>query len=139
MSDEFKVQWSVSLPPVAQYAKGHMLNIRAETVVELSELVEDLNDEVLTALADVAANLVALSTVAESLGAKSVSHEESATTSRKSSERKSSGGGTVSHLRTCEHGKRTRRTGTGRKGDWVGYFCPLEKGDPDQCDPVWED
>jgi hypothetical protein len=41
MSDEtFKVQWSVSLPPVAQYAKGHMLNLRGQTVEEVNELLD---------------------------------------------------------------------------------------------------
>lgn len=40
---------------------------------------------------------------------------------------------------TCPHGVRIRREGTGSKGKWVGFFCPLKKGDPNQCDPEWGD
>lgn len=129
MSD-YKVQWSVSLPPVAQYAKGHMLNIAAESVDELAYLVGELNEEVLQALAEVASNLVALSTAAEGLGATPVSREENATTSQSSN---------VTPLRTCEHGKRTRREGDSAKGHWVGYFCPRPKGSADQCKAIFED
>lgn len=42
-------------------------------------------------------------------------------------------------LKTCNHGVRTRRTGNGAKGAWVGYFCPLQKGDANQCKPIFED
>lgn len=45
----------------------------------------------------------------------------------------------VSSGPVCPHGARTRREGNGAKGKWVGYFCPLQKGDPNQCKPVWED
>lgn len=41
-------------------------------------------------------------------------------------------------LRTCEHGVRVRREGTGRKGKWVGHFCALPKGSDGACDVVWE-
>lgn len=33
----------------------------------------------------------------------------------------------------CKHGARTKRTGTNARGAWTGYFCPLPKGNPEQC------
>lgn len=39
--------------------------------------------------------------------------------------------------KSCAHGEMTYRTGNGAKGPWKGYFCPLEKGDPDQCKPIF--
>lgn len=45
MSDDYKFQWSASLPPVAQYAKGDMLNVRAETAEELNGLIDGLFGE----------------------------------------------------------------------------------------------
>lgn len=42
MSDEgFKLQVSYTTPPVAQYAKGNMLNVRADTVAELAALLDE--------------------------------------------------------------------------------------------------
>jgi hypothetical protein len=39
----------------------------------------------------------------------------------------------------CIHGERTRREGFSTKTNkpWVGYFCPLPKGQP-QCPPEFE-
>lgn len=39
---------------------------------------------------------------------------------------------------TCAHGIRVRRNGTSARGAWVGHFCPLAKGDPNQCKPIFE-
>lgn len=42
MSDEgFKLQVSYTTPPVAQYQKGNMLNVRADTVAELAALLDE--------------------------------------------------------------------------------------------------
>jgi hypothetical protein len=45
----------------------------------------------------------------------------------------------VGAIKTCAHGKRTRRTGTNARGAWVAHFCPQPKGSADQCAPVWGD
>lgn len=37
----------------------------------------------------------------------------------------------------CSHGQRTKKQGRSARGPWTGYFCPLPKGHPDQCDAVW--
>ncbi|MGS2646049.1 hypothetical protein [Streptosporangium sp. G12] len=39
--------------------------------------------------------------------------------------------------KSCAHGEMTYRTGNGTKGPWAGYFCPLQKGDPDQCKAIF--
>lgn len=39
--------------------------------------------------------------------------------------------------KNCAHGEMTYRTGNGNKGPWAAHFCPLEKGNPDQCKPLF--
>ncbi|SFI79891.1 hypothetical protein SAMN05216275_10518 [Streptosporangium canum] len=39
--------------------------------------------------------------------------------------------------KSCAHGEMTYRTGNGAKGPWAAHFCPLEKGNPDQCKPLF--
>jgi hypothetical protein len=39
--------------------------------------------------------------------------------------------------KSCAHGEMVYRTGNSAKGPWAGYFCPLEKGNPDQCKAVF--
>lgn len=41
-------------------------------------------------------------------------------------------------VKTCAHGVRKRVEGTNNRGKWVGWFCPLEKGNPNQCAPEWD-
>ena len=132
MSDEFKVQWSVSLPPSAQYAKGDMLNIRGESVEEVQALFEAILDEgsqFLSNATSVAALLRAAAVVAE--GGTPTAPSTPTPTAPQSE-------APVANLRVCEHGKRVRRTGTNAKGEWVGWFCPTPKGTPGQCKPDWE-
>lgn len=131
MTDEFKVQWSISLPPAAQYAKGHMLNLRGNTVAEVEAQLEEIlapNSEFIQKAADVAAQLVATQVVADGFKGSGETAQ-----SAPAEDNSSSGG------RFCEHGKRVRREGDNNKGHWVGWFCPLGKGDNRQCKPEWED
>lgn len=129
MSDsEYKVQWSVSLPPCAQYAKGHMLNVKGNSVAEVEELFDEiLRDKFIDKAIEVASFLVAAQTVNDA-GATPVSGgQQTANQSQQSS----------GH--TCPHGERKYVTGNGRTGAWAGYFCPLPKGDANQCKPEFED
>lgn len=131
MSDDFKVQWNVSLPPAAQYAKGDMLNVRGNTVAEVEELIDHIleNDgEFLVKATNAATLLRGLGAANDGLGNTGASESSNSQSSSSDS----------GSFRTCEHGKRTRREGYGKKGKWVGHFCPLDKGDPNQCEPVWE-
>ncbi|MER7208490.1 hypothetical protein ABT340_15570 [Streptosporangium sp. NPDC000239] len=40
-------------------------------------------------------------------------------------------------VKTCSHGEMKYITGNGAKGPWAGHFCPLEKGNPDQCKAIF--
>jgi len=126
---DYKIQWNISLPPVAQYAKGHMLNIAAESLEELNFYLDELeSSDTLDKAVGVAAKLAAMSGVVEVLGGKV-----------ESTESHSSGpDATVTQLRTCAHGKREYKEGYGKKGKWGAYFCP-EKNKSQQCDPDWVD
>lgn len=129
--DQFKVQWSVSLPPAAQYAKGDMLNIRGNSVEEVQAMFDQIlqmDSEFIESASNVANLLRAAQVVTEGL-----SQPAAAEGGAEEGPPASSTG------RRCKHGIRTRREGNGSRGKWVGYFCPLKKGDPDQCKPEFED
>lgn len=131
MSEEFKVQWSISTPPAAQYAKGDMLNLRGDTVAEVEAMFDVVlaNEGAFLAKAtEVAALLRAAGVVDTVLSPPPPAPIQPATESTAAS---------ITHV--CAHGKRTRRTGNGKKGEWAGWFCPLPKGDANQCAVVWED
>lgn len=137
MSDtDFKVQWSVSLPPAAQYAKGDMLNLRGETVDE----VEAIFDEVL------AGEFIGkASQVADLLRAAQVVSETPAASQSAPAEAAPSGdgdGASVSNLRVCTHGKMEYKaafTSRGGKAISASYNCPLGYKNPSSCKTVWED
>jgi len=39
---------------------------------------------------------------------------------------------------SCQHGTLVHRTGTGAKGPWQAWMCPLPKErKAEQCDPIW--
>ncbi|SNS38551.1 hypothetical protein SAMN05216276_1008177 [Streptosporangium subroseum] len=38
----------------------------------------------------------------------------------------------------CSRAEMTYRTGNGARGPWAGYFCPLQKGDPDLLDAIYQ-
>lgn len=132
MSDEFKVQWSVSLPPTAQYAKGDMLNLRGASVAEVDELLDSVlegDGAFLAKAVEVGALIRAAHTVTlpdhASVPAAPLAQQPAASEP-------------VAQLRVCAHGKRTRREGHGKKGKWVGWFCP-ERDRNSQCAVEWED
>ena len=128
MSEDYKVQVSISLPPVGQYAKGDMVNFRGESAEE----VEALLDAALEGgFFEKAALASAKYLVATGLQDRAAGPSEPPSAAP-------GDGATVTQLRTCKHGKRTRREGDSSKGHWVGYFCPLQKGDPDQCKAEFE-
>lgn len=133
MSDEFKLQWSVSLAPVAQYAKGHMFNFRGNTVEELNSLFDEvLAADTIDKALSVAELLAGAQVVKESTG----SSQSESKGSNAPDEGNTSSGNLV---RMCKHGKRQRRSGTKNGNTWVGWFCPTDRGTPDQCKPDFED
>lgn len=131
MSDDYRVQVSISMPPVAQYAKGDMVNFRGETAAE----VEALLDEALEGDLFEKAALASKTFLAASGLAEAAEKRDAAPAKSKRSSKSDDEDNVVGSKRFCEHGKRRYV----KKPNWAGWFCPLEKGDPDQCDPVWED
>ena len=130
MSDEFKLQWSVSLPPVAQYAKGHMFNFRSDTVEGLTALFDEvLASETVQKALDVAALLTGAQTVTTATAPAAVPTDGGATVTQLP----------TGDLKTCNHGVREYKEGTNRSGKrYAGWFCP-SKNKNDECKPVWKD
>lgn len=129
MSDEFKLQWSVSLAPVAQYAKGHMFNFRGDTVEELNDLFDAvLASETVQKALDVAALLTAAEVVVNTPAASSA--DQGATVTQLPAQ----------DLKTCAHGVREFKTGNNKNTGkaWAGWFCP-EKNKSAQCAVIWRD
>lgn len=128
MSEEFKVQWSVSLPPAAQYAKGDMLNLRGVTVEEVEAQLDAIlapDSEFMQKATEAAAQIRAAATLVNP--AQEAPQAASA--------------GPVQTSRTCAHGNRERREGGGGntgKRAWVGWFCSLPKGSEGQCKAEFE-
>jgi hypothetical protein len=48
-----------------------------------------------------------------------------------------SGGAPQAGGKNCVHGTMVKRTGSGAKGEWRGFFCPTPKGTDGQCSPVF--
>ena len=139
MADEFKVQWSVSLPPAAQYAKGHMLNVRGESVEEVEALFDAiLADEFVAKATSVAELFVAAQNVVSTPPASSGGDEVAA----KRAEHAESGPPASSTDRFCEHGKMEYKapfTSRGGKAISASYNCPLGYKNPAACKTQWAD
>ena len=130
-SEDYKVQVSISLPPVAQYAKGDMVNFRGETPEEVEALLDAALEGNFFEKAALAAKTYLTATgLLSDAPAQPAQQNEAAQNADNVTSINNSG-----HF--CKHGKRVRRTGTNSRGPWVGYFCPTEKGDPDKCDVEW--
>lgn len=129
MSDEFKLQWSVSLAPVAQYAKGHMFNFRGNSVAELEALFDEvLQSETIEKALEVASMLTAVDAIQTALPQND----------RPAVQAVPDQGASVTELRTCAHGKRQYKEGTNKNTGkaWSGWFCP-ERNKSAQCDVDW--
>lgn len=107
------------------------ISVEAGSGEELVSLLDQLTDEVLQKVTDVTALFRGAHVV--SAGGTTEGTEGNSQGQQQAS------GGSVTALKTCAHGVRKKVEGNGKRGKWVGYFCPLEKGDPNQCAPIWED
>lgn len=107
------------------------LTVDASTPDELKQRLEALTEDHLQVVADVAAlfrNAHVVAAGGATVAATAAPAAQSATPAQNQQ------GG---QLRTCAHGVRVERNGTGKKGPWVGYFCSLPKGSPGACEVVW--
>ena len=106
--------------------KEALIVARGNTVPELEDAVKALHEGTLGLIAETQSLFLAATAV--------FAPEEIA-----ADPAPASSGGASTDLRTCAHGKRTRREGTSAKGPWVGWFCPLPKGSNGQCKAEFED
>lgn len=103
-----------------------LIVVRGDDAKSLKKNLKVLTEDLVDLVVDAQSLVVASATAA---GLRNFKDDEKA---KKKSESSSDGP-------ACEHGKRQRREGTGSRGAWVGFFCPLKKGDPAQCKPIFED
>lgn len=141
MSDDFRVQWSVSLPPAAQYAKGDMLNIRGESVEEVEALFDAILEDGFIGKASSVADLLRKAQVVTEApaGNSRPADEVGAKRAEKSEE---SGPPASSTDRFCEHGKMEYKapfTSRGGKAISASYNCPLGYKNPAACKTQWAD
>lgn len=142
MTEDYKVQFSVSLPPSAQYAKGDMANFRGETVAEVAALFDqalESDGAFLKKATDVSALLNSLAVLTDGGVTNSPAAAPAATQPANPPSEAAPAATAPTGIYTCAHGKRTRYEGKGAKGPYVAHFCPQPKGSPDQCKAVFED
>lgn len=98
-----------------------MLVLRAESITELDTLIRD-SDELLSApISGLNETMQAISVVQGTFPQSSVVGSEAAPQGK-----------------TCAHGVMAEKWGNrGTADEWHGWFCPLPKGDPNKCRPVY--
>lgn len=134
MSDEAKVKWCVSLPPVAQYAKGHMMIFSADSVAELDDhFAAVLAGDTLQKAMEVAALLTGVAVVTDTVTAPPPPHPIQPVPDVVPQQQPAAGS-----MKTCAHGVRVHRSGEKNGKKWEAWFCP-EKNRNAQCDPDWGD
>ena len=125
---EARLQYSV------KGTNGEMLNVRADSVGELVELVTQSagHVELFKALA---LDLAQAGTLGKPTQPQDVARTDTPaavdpwTTPAPVA-------ATAAHQ--CAHGPRLRKTGTNARGPWVGWFCQLTREDPNNCGPIFE-
>jgi hypothetical protein len=129
VSDEFKVQVSLTAPPPAQYAKGAMVNFRGDTVDEVVGLLQDAQA---SELLELASDVEKVWLVKSQLNASEVSSSGQGATVTQGN---FGGNQQAAPAPSCQHGPRVWKSGKGRTGDWYAWFCSAPKGQG--CDAVW--
>lgn len=127
MSDEFKLQVSVKFGDYDQ----HMLNVRADNGTELEAQLDGVPVQKVVDFG---------STVKAAQTAQPLTQAGPAPTAPPPPAAPVGSAPSVPQADAphCPHGRRNKRSGVSSKGAWTGFMCPLPKGHPDQCDPVWD-
>lgn len=120
--------YTVSFKAGPQF-KEALLVARGNTVPEFEDNIKALHETTLALIAETQSLFLAAAAVMAPVVEDSRPAPEFA---------QGGGDATVTELRTCAHGKRTKRTGTSSRGAWVGWFCPLPKGSAGQCKAEFE-
>lgn len=116
---------------------GTIFTVRGDTAEELATNIGDvvsqgINDHI-GALEELllGSKPSAVAQVQASLGATIVEEKKFAPKAPPASSAPTAGG------KTCVHGAMVKRTGSGAKGEWRGFFCPTPKGTEGQCSPAF--
>jgi hypothetical protein len=140
MAEDFRVQWSVSLPPAAQYAKGDMLNVRGESVEEVEALFDAILEDGFIGKASSVADLLRKAQVVTEAPARSAAPADEVGAKR--AEKEDGAPPASSTDRFCEHGKMEYKapfTSRGGKAVSASHNCPLGYKNPAACKTQWAD
>lgn len=135
-AEDYAFQVSINLPPSQQYAKGHMINIRAKDVSEfLNHLTALQDDEVAQNIAGAIGTVMAAANAAGLVVADAPAQTQQARPAqqaRPQGQPQQGGGGPAP---TCQHGERKWVAPKGKT--WKGWFCPLPQEVPqsEKCPP----
>lgn len=129
MTDNWTVQASY------KFGNGHMLNVRAGNVTEFAELLGQVEKglERIIGVGDITAAVTAAAPITQAAPAPAPVAPATPWTpppAAPAAEPAASG-------RMCAHGAMVQRNGVSARGPWSGWFCPLPKGDPNQCKAVF--
>lgn len=105
------------------------ITVEADTSDRLAELLSSLAES--EALAK-AAEVSELFRAAHVVSAGGTTEPAPAATQTQNTTAPAGGG-----LKTCAHGVRKKVTGSNHRGPWTGFFCPLDKNDPNKCEVEW--
>jgi hypothetical protein len=133
VSDDYAIQVSFKTPTQT------LINLRAADEAELSEYLDVLGRQLKTIGAveqtlKAMENIYAGMTPAEHLAKQATAPAQSAPARPAAAPQAAQNAGDVP---ICEHGPMTPVSGVKNGRAWSGHFCPLPKGSPGQCAPVF--
>jgi hypothetical protein len=133
-SEDYKLQVSIRSH---QAANADMINIRANTVDELSILLEGISDYATQIAATAKMVTGAYSVSPLGTTGSTVESQPAPTYSTAQTQPPSAGAGGMS-TPTCIHGARIFRSGTSKTTGkpYAFWACPTPQGTPDQCKPA---
>lgn len=131
-SEDYSVQASYKFGPALQ----NMVNVRADDAAELKVVIEAFDEHVVSAVVNLGTQLDAASGVSAAFGAPAAqaAAPAPATATPAAAPPAAAAPGAIA---PCAHGPRQRVAPRGKK--WIGFFCPLPKGTPGACEPIFED
>jgi len=132
MSEEYKAQVSIKFGPLIGRDPSAMLNLRAGTLAELDQMMNDALDLVVPSAGLLAETLVAVGAVAQAFPDAEVVRQDRA---QQSTSSPASTGQRQAPL--CTHGARVWRQDKAEPPKWAGWFCPQGSNAPDRCRPQY--
>lgn len=125
VSDDYKCQVSIKFGPKMEA----MLNLRADTPGELDRLARESCDIILGGTAGLVEELGAISNVQQQFPQTAVATQPAVQQQPQQQQSQS-----YNAPRQCLHGQMQERSGA----DWHGWFCPLDKTNPNRCKPQYD-